>query len=79
MRDILKPSGETSITGMVLLVAYILAWMIGYTVALLIGWPAQWVRDRYVRVRYHLIYRNDPGKAVLRLRALLQRNGRLNK
>lgn len=51
MRDILKPSGETSIAGMVLLVAYILAWMIGYAVALLIGWPAQWLRDRYVRVR----------------------------
>lgn len=79
MRDILKPSGETSITGMVLLVAYILAWMIGYTVALLIGWPAQWVRDRYVRARYHLIYRSDPGKGVLRLRALLQRTSRLNK
>ena len=62
---------KESIVSIVLLVVSMLAWLLGYTVALVVGWPAQWVRDQFIRSRYHLIYRNDPGSALLRLRKLM--------
>jgi hypothetical protein len=51
--------------------AYALIWLIAYTVALVVGWPCQWLRNKFIRARYHLIYEYAPSKRVQLLRKLL--------
>ena len=42
--------------GCIVVVFFLLLWMVGYSVALLVGLPYEWIKTKYVMIRYYLLY-----------------------